>query len=116
VPTKYGRVTSFGRQGPKFTEALLESGERVELSPPAMADLLTHNPEHPLVYDERRGLLFHYVQWIGTPDEAIHAVEAGILRPNELPPGVRIIGEALIRTQDGTSTMGPPPGSEADGS
>jgi hypothetical protein len=121
MPTKYGRVTSFGRRGPKFTEAFLESGERVELSAAAMVDLLTHNPEHALVFVERRGLLFHYVQWIGTPDEAIRAVEAGVLKPNEVPPGVRMIGEALLRIQDGTSTLGltalddlPPPETEVD--
>lgn len=83
MPTKYGRVTSFGRHGPKFTEAFLESGERVELSAAAMEDLLTHNPEHALVFIERRGLLFHYVQWIGTPDETIRAVESGVLRPTK---------------------------------
>jgi hypothetical protein len=121
MPTKYGRVTSFGRRGPKFTEAFLESGERVELSPPAMEDLLTHNSEHALVFVERRGRLFHYVQWIGTPDEAIRAVESGVLRPNEVPPGVRMIGEALLRIQDGTSTLRltalddlPAPETEAD--
>lgn len=121
MPTKFGRVISFGRRGPKFTEAFLESGERVELSATAMDDLLTHNPEHALVFVERRGLLFHYVQWIGTPDDAIRAVESGVLKPNEVPPGVRIIGEALMRIQDGTSTLRlrslddlPPPETEVD--
>lgn len=105
MPTKYGRVTSFGRKGPKFTEAFLESGERVELSPAAMADLLTHDPSHALVFVERRGRLFHYVQWIGLPDEAVRAVKEGVLRPGEVPPGVWMVGEALQRVKDGTSTI-----------
>lgn len=119
MPTKFGRVTSFGRSGPKFREAFLETGDRVELSPAAMEDLLAHNPEHALVFVERRGRLFHYVQWVGTPDEAIRAVDDGILRPDEVPPNVRIVGEAMQRVKDGTSTINltafddlPPPGSE----
>jgi hypothetical protein len=32
MPTKWGRIVRWGRRGAKFTEAVLEGGERVELS------------------------------------------------------------------------------------
>lgn len=98
MPTKSGRITSYGRAGPKFTEAFLDPGDRVELSPAALAAVRLHDPSDWLVFVERRGRLFHYVQWVGTPLEAVEAVKDGILRPDEIPQDIRTFGEAIARS------------------
>lgn len=96
VPTKYGRIVRWGRQGPKFVEAFLESGDRVELSPGALDAMEGHESE-ALVFVERRGRIFHYVQWVGTPADAIAALRDGVLRADEVPPGVMMVGEMMNR-------------------
>lgn len=97
MPTKLGRIVRWGRRGAKFTEAFLEGGERVELSDEALAVVRAHDPTHALVFVERRGRIFRYVQWVGTPAEAVQAVQDGTLRPAEVPAGVTLIGDYLLR-------------------
>ncbi len=97
MPTKWGRIVRWGRRGSKFTEAFLEGGERVELSDDALAVVNAHDPTHALVFVERRGRFLRYVQWVGTPDEAVLAVQKGILRSDEVPEGVAMIGGTLLR-------------------
>ena len=98
MPTKWGRIGSLGRKGAKFVEAYLDSGERVELPHDVLRYITeTYSPETSLVFVERRGRLFHFVQWVGTPDEAVAALEQGILSAREVPAGVQIIGESLRR-------------------
>jgi hypothetical protein len=97
MPTKLGRVVRWGRRGSKFTEAFLEDGERVELSDDALAVVRAHDPAHQLVFVERRGRIFRYVQWVGTPAEAVLAVKDGTLRPGEISAGLFAIGDYLLR-------------------
>lgn len=112
MSTKYGTVTSIGRKGRRFTEAMLSSGERVELSAAAMGELFDRVPHEALVFVERRGLMFSYVQWIGTPEEALAALDKGLLKSHEIPWQVQWAGEAMRRIRDGTSAIRlaePPP-------
>ncbi len=96
MPTKWGRIGSLGRKGAKFVEAYLDGGERVELPHDVLRYITeTYSPDTSLVFVERRGLLFHFVQWVGTPDEAVAALEQGILSAREVPAGVQMIGESL---------------------
>jgi hypothetical protein len=92
MPTKIGRIVRWGRQGPKFIEAFLDNGDRVELSPIAMEVVAGHDLKNPLVFVERRGRIFNYVHWVGTPDEAVRARDEGILRPDEIPVSLAAIG------------------------
>jgi hypothetical protein len=75
-----------GRTGAKFVEVYLDSGEKVEL-PHALWEHLraTYRPDEQLVFVERRGRLFHYVQWAGTHEDAADALAQGILEPGEVP-------------------------------
>ena len=86
MTTKVGSITSKGRTGAKFVEAYLSSGERVELSH-AMWDRVctAYRPGQWLVFVERRGRLFRFVHWVGTPEEAEDARAQGILEPQEVP-------------------------------
>lgn len=93
MPTKTGRVISLGRRGPKFVEAILDSGGTVELSPAMLTEVRARDPAAQLVFVERRGRLFRYVQWVGTFEEAAQALRDGTLRPNEVPWGVQAVGE-----------------------
>jgi hypothetical protein len=95
VATKFGRIARFGRSSPKFVEAYLDTGDRVELSPLALAVVRDHDPTEPLVFVERRGRIFHYVQWVGTPEEAIQALNEGLLRPNEIPSEIVVFGLSM---------------------
>jgi hypothetical protein len=95
MPTKVGKITSWGRCGPKFVEAFLETGQKVELSTEALAAVTAHDPSECLVFVERRGRLFHYVQWVGTCEEAVQAIDEGVLRQHEIPNGVYAMGSAM---------------------
>jgi hypothetical protein len=97
MPAKSGRIVGWGRHGSKFTEAFLEGGERVELSDEALAVVRAHDPADYLVFVERRGRIFRYVQWVGTCQEAVLALKDGTLRPGEIPAGVLVVGEYLLR-------------------
>ncbi len=97
MPTKWGRVVSWGKTDPKFVQAYLESGEKVEL-PLSLRDhmIATYSPNEALVFVERRGRLFRFVQWVGRPGEAVEAVAAGILRDDEVPGFVAAAGRMVL--------------------
>jgi hypothetical protein len=95
MPTKVGKITGWGRRGPKFVEAFLEAGQKVELSTEALAAVTAHDPSESLVFVERRGRLFHYVQWVGTCEEAVKAIDEGVLRQDEIPFGAYAMGRAI---------------------
>jgi hypothetical protein len=99
MPTKMGCIVRWGRRGSKFTEAFLQGGERVELSDQALAVVHAHDAAAVLVFVERRGRIFRYVQWVGTPEEAVRAAQDGTLRPDEIPERVGLLGNYLIRIQ-----------------
>lgn len=97
MPAKFGRIVRWGRRGSKFTEAFLEGGERVELSDEALAVVRAHDPTHQLVFVERRGRIFRYVQWVGTCEEAVLATQDGTLRPGEVRASILVVGDYLLR-------------------
>jgi hypothetical protein len=99
MPTKFGRIVRYGRAGPKFVEAFLDSGDRVELSPIALRVVQDHDPTAALLFVERRGRIFHYVQWVGAPDEAVQALRDGVLYPNEVPRDILTYGLAWTSLQ-----------------
>ena len=89
MPTRVGRITRLGRTGEKFQEVYLNSGERVEIPHALMQHIAeTYDGRESLIFVERRGRLFHFVQWAGTAAEARWARDRGILRPTEVPPDV----------------------------
>jgi hypothetical protein len=86
MATKVGRVVRMGHNGSKFQELWLETGDHVEVPHEYMAYLTSkYEPTETLVFVERRGRLFSYVQWLGTPTEARAAREAGLLTRDEVP-------------------------------
>lgn len=86
MTTKVGSIKSLGRTGAKFVEAYLSTGERVELPHPIWDHVRTaYAPGQWLVFVERRGRLFRFVHWVGTPEEAEDARAQGILEPHEVP-------------------------------
>ena len=89
MATKMGRIVRWGRTGKTFTEAYLDSGARVEL-PHELVDVAQQLVAQRLVFVERRGRLFHFVQWIGTPRQARDAYDGGILKRGELTEEVLI--------------------------
>lgn len=101
MPTKFGRIVAWERTGAKFSQARLEGGERVDV-PLDLRSVIErkYGPESSLVFVERRGKLFRYVHWAGTADEAVAAADAGLLRPNEIPWDIRMIGEELGRIRE----------------
>ena len=90
VPTKVGSIVSWGRSGRQFVEANLHTGERVELPLAMRVQVDRYRDGFPLVFVERRGRLFRYVHWLGTPEEALGALRSGILRPEEITTDVRV--------------------------
>jgi hypothetical protein len=92
MPTKWGQIESWGRTDSKFVEAYLDTGAKVEL-PHAVRDHLnaTYESTSVLVFVERRGRLFRYVQWVGTPAEAVSAIRDGTLHAQEVPPAVHAL-------------------------
>ncbi len=96
MPTKWGKINTFGRTGARFVEAYLETGERVEI-PHMLLRYITerYSRDTSLVFVERRGRLFHYVQWVGTPDEAADALDQGILSAEEVPVAIRTFRDSL---------------------
>jgi len=101
MPAKLGRIVRWGRRGSKFTEAFLDGGERVELSDEALAVVRAHDPTDQLVFVERRGRIFRYVQWVGTLAEAAVAMRDGTLRPGEADASILLMGEYLLRHSAG---------------
>jgi len=87
VSTKRGRITELIRVGPKFAQLRISSGEKVEL-PLALWELAQtqYGPDQDLVFVERRGRIFSFVQWVGTDSEAAQAVRSGELREREYGP------------------------------
>lgn len=84
MPTKPGRIVELLRIGPKFAQILLSGGEKVELPLGLWEDVqANYSPDQALVFVERRGLIFNYVQWVGTHDEAQRAVTDGLLKRRE---------------------------------
>lgn len=86
MATKVGRIKRLGRTGSKFKEAFLDSGEVVNVPHDLMAYLMeSYSPDQTLVFVERRGRFFRFVQWLGTVEEARAARDAGLLTPEEVP-------------------------------
>lgn len=87
MSTKRGCVTELIRVGPKFVQVRITSGEKVEL-PLALWDLVQtrYRSDQELVFVERRGRIFSFVQWVGTDSEAVQAVRSGDLREREYRP------------------------------
>jgi hypothetical protein len=86
MPTKVGRIAALRRTGPRFVQVELDSGDRVEVQHPLWEHVTNSYPaDTQLVFVERRGRLFRFVQWVGTPEEARQAVSDGVLRDDELP-------------------------------
>lgn len=109
MPTKWGKISTFGRTGPKFVEAYLETGERVEIPHELLRYISErYSRDTPLVFVERRGRLFNFVQWVGTPEEAVTALDEGVLSPSEVPVPILAFRDSPGRQPD------PSPG-ESDG-
>ncbi len=87
MATKIGQIAEMDRVGGKFVRLVLHNGQRVEL-PHALMDYVTQRYERAevLVFVERRGRMFSYVQWVGTADEAFAAADAGILEQRDIEP------------------------------
>jgi hypothetical protein len=85
MATKHGRVESLLSVGSKFVQLRLESGQKVELPHDLWAKIQSrHRPDHELVFVERRGRVFSYVQWVGTMAELGIALIRGEVRESEL--------------------------------
>jgi hypothetical protein len=87
MATKRGRIVGVEKLGPKFAQLRLDTGNKVELP----LDFWDHvqqryRPEDELVFVERRGRIFSFVQWVGTESEAAEAVRSGELTPREYQP------------------------------
>jgi len=87
MSTKRGCVTELIQVGPKFAQLRISSGQKVEL-PLALWDLVQarYRPDQELVFVERRGRIFSFVQWVGTDSEAVEAVRSGDLAEREYRP------------------------------
>lgn len=87
MSTKRGCVSELIQVGPKFVQVRITSGQKVEL-PLALWDLVQarYRPDQELVFVERRGRIFSFVQWVGTDSEAVEAVRSGDLREREYRP------------------------------
>ena len=109
MPTKWGKINTFGRTGAKFVEAYLETGERVEL-PHEVLRYITerYSRDTSLVFVERRGRLFHYVHWVGSPDEAVVALGQGILSAEEVPVALRTLRDQLGPRANQRDELAPP--------
>ena len=84
MPTRTGQIVELIRAGPKFAQIRLSSGQKVEIPLDLWAEIQAHYmPDQALVFVERRGRVFKYVQWVGTHDEAQRAVSDGVLRAKE---------------------------------
>lgn len=94
MPTKVGTIQSLGRTGSKFIELHLDTGETVEVPRALYPQVLAYPSGTRLVFVERRGRLFRFVQWVGSVQEAVEAVDSGILAPPEVPPSVRYLIDA----------------------
>jgi hypothetical protein len=87
MATKRGRIVGVEKLGPKFAQLRLDTGDKVELP----LDFWDHvqqryRPEDELVFVERRGRIFSFVQWVGTEPEAAEAVRSGELTAREYQP------------------------------
>lgn len=87
MATKRGRIVGVEKVGSKFAQLRLATGEKIELP----LELWEHvqeryRPEDELVFVERRGRIFSFVQWVGTDPEAADAVRSGELTPREYTP------------------------------
>lgn len=84
MPTRTGRIVELIRTGSKFVQLRLSGGEKVEIPLELWAQIQArYRPEQALVFVERRGLVFRYVQWVGTHKEAQQAVAEGALAGKE---------------------------------
>ena len=81
--------------GSKFVQAYLSSGERVEV-PLALRDRVAGREGQTLVFVERRRQLFSFVQWVGTPVEALRAIRRGELGVDDVPAEIRAIGASEL--------------------
>jgi hypothetical protein len=108
VPTKVGAVRSLGRTGSKFIELHLDTGETVEVPHALYPQVVAYPSGTRLVFVERRGRFFRFVQWVGSVPEAVEAVDLGILAPHEVPPSVRCLVDA--GTGNATASGDEPPG------
>jgi hypothetical protein len=87
VPTKIGAISSLAKTGSKFVQLNLDDGQKVELQHPLWDHVRsTYQPGERLIFVERRGRLFRFVHWVGTPEEAEQAVASGILKRDEIDP------------------------------
>lgn len=101
MATKLGRIARVGRRGSTFVEIYLDGGDRVELPHDLMASVMSrYAPDEVLAFVERRKHLFMFVQWVGTPGEALDAMHSGVLRSKEVPPEVQFL--ATLRAQHGS--------------
>lgn len=108
MATKRGTIVEVAQVGAKFTEARLDSGQRVEVPNDLWQHIRSHYPnDQVLVFVERRGRLFSYVQWVGTDQEAWRAIKSGDLTEREYPepygmpaPWGRVAAEQVERDEE----------------
>ncbi len=93
MATRVGRVERWGRSGARFAEAFLDTGDRVEIPNSLRASVELEASGPTLVFVERRGKLFKFVQWIGTPEAAVSAEAAGELSDADITPEVRLLAD-----------------------
>jgi hypothetical protein len=86
VATKAGVIVSLGRRGSTFQEAYLDTGAKVDLPHDAWEFIQKSYPAGTLlIFVERRGNVFNFVQWAGTPEQARKALDRGLLESREVP-------------------------------
>ncbi len=98
MATKRGRIVGIEKIGPKFAQLRLATGDKVELPLDFWAHVQQrYRPEDELVFVERRGRIFSFVQWVGTDHEAEEAVRLGELTAREYSPALAPTHEARDR-------------------
>lgn len=85
MTTKVGEIAGVEKTSDKFVRLRLDDGQRVDVPVALMEHIAnTYQRNEFLVFVERRGRVFSYVQWVGSIPDAHKAVADGVLTPADV--------------------------------